>query len=101
VHLAGHHHVSVQSLDQGAYQRTASADTASHGRAVQLHALPGIDSGLAVQWLMISVFGNQYVSVQPRRGNAALNRPAWRLSLDDAITTGAGLLAPHLPNHPE
>lgn len=55
--------------------------------------MPGIYLGLPVQRKVIGVLGDQHLGDQRFGGNAALDDPRWRWSLNDRALTGAAAVA--------
>jgi hypothetical protein len=97
----GRHDVARERLDQRIKERRRPTDAVSERRALQGHPLAGVDLRLPIQRQVIGVLGHQDVRQEPRTGNAACDRPAWRRFLDDLLAARAGELRTHVPDHLE
>ena len=99
VQLASAHDVAVQGFHRRLQQATATADPVRQGRNLQLHSFAGIHLRLAIQWLMVTVLGNQNMSQQTGPGQAALDRTARSRCLHDALAARTAELGPHIADH--
>ncbi|MNG17751.1 hypothetical protein D3C84_1017620 [compost metagenome] len=55
------HNMAVEGVDQRPEQLAALADPVGQGRALQIHALTGVDLGLPIQRKVINEFGDQHM----------------------------------------
>ena len=101
MHFARRQHIPSQRLHQRAQQRTACADPARHGGAVQIHAGTGMDGRLPIQRLMVREFRYEDMGQQPRCSDATFDWPAGRRRLDDHVAAGTRLLMPDMADHLE
>jgi hypothetical protein len=64
--------------------------------------LAGVDLGLAIQWQMIGIFGDQDLGDGGFRRQPTLDQPRWRRGLHDAILAlAASVFRPDRDQHPE
>ena len=101
VNLGTGQDMAVQPCHQRPQQRTALADPAGQRRALQFHALAGIDVALPIERQMITVFGHENMRQQTGAGRALGDRPIRRGRLDDAVAGGTGQLRANMADHPE
>ena len=98
MHFLGCEYVASECVNQGRHQCTASTHPACHHRSIQLDALSGINYCLTVERNVVSKLGHDDTGQQARCGQSTLDRPTRRRCLHDAVTMGAGLLAPDGPD---
>ena len=74
-------------------------DPVGERRAFELHALAGIDLGLAVERRVVAELGYKHMRQQPRPGSAAPNGQAGCGCLGNGLPEPAGELRPHVAGH--
>ena len=67
-------YIFAQRRNQRIKQSRRTAYSIGQRRALQINALAGINAGLAVQWLMIGIFGHQHMSEKAGAWLSPLNR---------------------------
>lgn len=99
--LGGLECLSRQRRDQRLQQGARAAYPVRQRRALQRHALPGVDLALPIQRQMIGILGHQHVGEQAGARQAAGDRPRRGFALHDTIAARAHQLRPNVPDYSE
>ena len=93
--------MGAERVDERRHQRRGAADPVGHGRAGDLHALAGVDVGLAIERKMVAVLGAEHVGDEAGPGLAALDRQARRRRLHRGVAVAAGVAGPDVADDAE
>ena len=85
VQLACAQHVIAHGGYQWGQQFAGRTDPAGQRRAIQIDTFAGIDVGLPVERLVVSVLRHQHMRQQPRSGEPVIDRPRRCRRLHDPV----------------
>src|SRR5215469_3676080 len=88
----------LDRTDQRTEQIAGCTNPAGQSGAGYLDALTRDDLRLPVKRQVIPILRNDDASQQTRSRQAPCDGSGWRKSFDHAVTSGAGVLRPHMPD---